>query len=87
MLAIAATTAASWRAVMENRAPRRWIAATTSALKNAEWAQTTTSPVAPHSCAVLRVSAETSLAAPRVELVGPLRSRVAAITGAETGVD
>jgi len=54
-------------------------------LKNAESARTTTG-VAPHRCVVARASA-TSRAAPRVELVGPLRSRVAAITGAETGVE
>src|SRR3954452_18102794 len=86
MLPIAATPALSWGAGVEDRAPRRRIAATTSALEDAESARATTSPVAPHRAAMVRVSA-TSRAAPRVELVGPLRRRVAAMTGAEIGVD
>jgi hypothetical protein len=43
-------------------------------------------PVAPHRFVVARASA-TSRAAPRAELVEPFRNRVAAITGADVGVD
>jgi hypothetical protein len=46
----------------------------------------TIGPEAPHRRAVAKVAA-TNDAAPRAELVEPFRSRVAAITGAEVGVD
>lgn len=44
------------------------------------------SPAAPLARAV-RMLSVTNAAAPRAELVGPLRRRVAAITGADRGVE
>ena len=57
----------------------------TAAEQNAESARTTTCPVAPAARATPIASA-TSPAAPRAEPAFPLRSRVAATTGAANGV-
>ncbi len=86
MPAMEVCTAGLSRAVTENRAPARPMAASTSRVWNAESARVITSPVAPHARAVASASV-TSRAAPRAELVGPRRSLLAAITGAPNGVD
>ena len=70
----------------ENFAPLAWAAATTSCRKYAESARTMIIPGVVARRRVARLSA-ISLAAPWPESMLPLRSRVAAITGAASGVD
>src|SRR5665647_944905 len=83
---IALVTALSMRAVTENRAPPRRAAAITSWTWYALSARIVISPVAPARFTVARASA-TSWDAPLGEYVEPLRRRVAAISGADSGVE
>src|SRR5665647_2340762 len=83
---IALTTVGFIRTVTENRAPPRRAAATTSCPQYAESARTVTNPPPPQALAVTSASA-TIREAPRAELVGPRRNRVATTTGAEIAVD
>jgi hypothetical protein len=85
MAAIAARMLVFTGTVTENRAPPRRIALITLALQNAEPIRTTIVAVQPQSRAVVMDRAA-RLAAPRADPAFPPRSRVAAITGADSGV-
>ena len=85
MAAMAAAILVSMFTVTENRAPPRRTAPQNAAEQYAESARTTISPVHPIARAVPMASAA-NRAAPRAEFAVPPRSRVAAITGAPSGV-
>src|SRR4029453_13443636 len=83
--AIALTTLGLSRAVTENRTSRRRQGPITWGGENGGSARRTTLRLAPALRAVTIASA-TSRSAPRAEFVCPLRSRVAQMTGADSGV-